>query len=162
MNSNNNKEIKREPKYSHLVQAISPITFVVIWILDSQIFFISVVLNNYVPLILRIILFSIVLVLAFIFIALSHKAIFHDNKPSNTLIIDGILGHVRNPMYLGILLIYVAFLFLSISLICIVLFIIIALVYNKMVNYEEKVLESLFGDDYLAHKKKVPKWIPKL
>ena len=92
---------------------------------------------------------------------LSHDALFHGNRPSNTLITDGILSHVRNPLYLGVLLIYVAFLFLSISLICVGFFIIIVAIYNNMVNHEEKVLESLFGDDYLAYKKRVPKWIPK-
>jgi protein-S-isoprenylcysteine O-methyltransferase Ste14 len=29
-----------------------------------------------------------------------------------------------------------------------------------MVNYEEKILEDLFGEDYREYKKKVPKWIP--
>ena len=29
-----------------------------------------------------------------------------------------------------------------------------------MVNYEEKELEKLFGEDYLKYKKSVSKWIP--
>jgi len=64
-------------------------------------------------------------------------------------------------MYLGVLLIYAAFLFLSISLICVVFFIVVALIYNKMVNYEQKVLEEIFGDEWLGYKKRVPKWIPR-
>ena len=142
-----NKQTRREIKYSHLIQGGLPIAFTIIWILDSFVFFISTILNSFVPLVLRIILFSIVLVLAFIFMGLSHKSLFSENEPSNTLITDGILAHVRNPMYLGVLLIYFAFLFLSISLICMVFFIIVALIYNKMVNYEEKVLEEIFGDE---------------
>ncbi|MHA1491618.1 MAG: methyltransferase family protein [Promethearchaeota archaeon] len=161
MKSDNNEEGKRETEHSHLVQACLPISFVIIYVLD-QIFLISVGLNDYISLILRIILFSVVLFLAFILMKLSHDALFHSNKPSNTLITDGILGHVRNPLYLGVLLIYVAFLFLSISLICLVFFIIIISIYNNMVNHEERVLESLFGEEYLAYKKRVPKWIPKL
>ncbi len=156
-----NEQTRREIKYSHLIQGGLPIAFIIIWILDSFIFFISTILNSFVPLILRIILFSIVLILAFIFMRLSHKALISENEPSNTLITDGILDHVRNPMYLGVLLIYVAFLFLSISLICVVFFIIVALIYNKMVNYEEKVLEEIFGDEWLDYKKQVPKWIPR-
>ena len=161
MSSNDNKERRRETKYSHFIQAGLPITFIIIWILDSFVFLISTVLNNVVPLILRIILFVIVLALALILMKLSHDALFSHNEPSNTLITGGILSHVRNPMYLGVLLIYVAFLFLSISLICLGFFIVIALIYNKMVNHEQKVLEELFGDEWLAYKKRVPKWIPR-
>ena len=93
---------------------------------------------------------------------LSHRTLFNNNKPSNTLITEGILERVRHPLYLGILLIYVAFLCLSISLICVGLFIVVLIIYNKMANYEENVLEKLFGNDYLDYKKKVPKWIPKI
>ncbi|MFX0019595.1 MAG: methyltransferase family protein, partial [Candidatus Hermodarchaeota archaeon] len=76
------------------------------------------------------------------------------------LITTGILEYVRNPMYFGILLIYVSFIFLSISLISIAFFLLVFLVYNRMVNFEEKILESMFGDQFLDYKKKVSKWIP--
>ncbi len=161
MSSNDNEKIRREIKYSHLIQAGLPITFIIISLLDSYVFRISVWLNDFVPFIIRIILCVITLGIALIFIKLSHDALFRHNGPSNTLITAGILGHVRNPMYLGVLLIYVAFLFLSISLICLGFFIVVTLIYNNMVNNEEKVLEELFGEDWLTYKKTVPKWIPR-
>ena len=161
MSSSNSSEKSREAKYSHFIQAGLPITFIIILLLDSFVFQISVWLNEFVPFIVRIILCAIVLVIALIFIKLAHDALFSHNTPSNTLITDGILNHVRNPMYMGVLLIYVAFLCLSISLISIVFFIFVVVIYNKMVNYEEKVLEELFGEDWLAYKKRVPKWIPR-
>jgi protein-S-isoprenylcysteine O-methyltransferase Ste14 len=65
-------------------------------------------------------------------------------------------------MYFGILLIYVACICLSISLISIVAFIPIFLVYNKMVIYEEKILIGLFGKQFLDYKKNVPRWFPKI
>jgi len=49
---------------------------------------------------------------------------------------------------------------LSISLICIALFVIVFFVYNWMVNFEEKILENLFGNQWFEYKKKVPKWFP--
>ena len=161
MSSSNSSGKSREARYSHFIQASLPITFVIIILLDTFVFRISVWLNAYVPFIVRIILCAIVLVLAFIFIKLAHDALFSHNEPSNTLITDGILSHVRNPMYLGVLLIYVAFLFLSMSLISLLFFILVVVIYNKMVNIEEKVLEQLFGEDWLAYKKQVPKWIPR-
>jgi protein-S-isoprenylcysteine O-methyltransferase Ste14 len=161
MTSKDNEKIQRESKYSHLIQLSLPISFIIIWILDSFVFLISTVLNSVVPLLIRIILFAIVLVLAFFLLKLSHDALFSHNEPSDSLITSGILGHVRNPLYLGVLLIYVAFICLSISLISIVFFIFVALIYNSLVNYEEKVLEELFGEDWLTYKKQVPKWIPR-
>jgi len=65
-------------------------------------------------------------------------------------------------MYLGILMVYIAFICFSLSLIALALFVIIFRSYNRSVNYEENVLEQLFGKDYLQYKQKVPKWIPKL
>ncbi len=91
---------------------------------------------------------------------LSHRTLFRTHQPPDKLITKGILRYVRNPMYLGILLIYLAVLILSVSLIGIGIFIIIFLVYNWMVNYEEKLLEDMFGEEYKKYKTKVPKWIP--
>ncbi len=162
MNEKDNTHDSREIPHSHLLQTLLPIIFIVIWILDSWILLLSDWLNEFVPSIVRLILFITVLVLALIILFLSHKTLFDHNEPSDTLITSGILGRVRNPLYLGILLIYVAVLLLSISIISIVLFIIIFLIYNWMVNFEEKKLEKIFGNEYLEYKKKVPKWIPKL
>jgi protein-S-isoprenylcysteine O-methyltransferase Ste14 len=161
MSSHETKEIIRETKYSHFIQTTLPIAFISIYLLDTFIFQFSVGLNDIIPFIIRIILFVITLGIALILIKMAHDALFKHNTPSNTLLTSGILSHVRNPMYLGVLLIYVAFILLSISLISLGFFIIVALIYNKMVNYEEKVLEELFGDQWLEYKKRVPKWIPR-
>ena len=161
MSSKENSSSQREVPHSHLIQFSMPIIFILIWILDTRIFFISVWLNNYVPFTLRLIWFVSVLASALILICMAHKILFEKiDKPSDNLIINGILKHVRNPLYLGVLLIYVAFILLSISLISVILFAIICLIYDRMVNYEEKILEEMFDDEYLEYKSKVPKWIP--
>ena len=64
-------------------------------------------------------------------------------------------------MYLGVLLIYLAFIFLSISLISILIWIVIIVIYNRLATFEEKQLEELFKEKYLEYKNKVPKWIPR-
>ncbi|NVM36130.1 MAG: isoprenylcysteine carboxylmethyltransferase family protein [Candidatus Lokiarchaeota archaeon] len=151
---------EREIPNAHLYHATLPIVFFLIWFLDSNIFRISIFLNDYVPFVIRLLLSIVVLAIALTFISLSHRALFKSHQPPNSLITNGILGYTRNPMYFGILLIYVAFIFLSISLICIGLFIIVFLVYNWMVKYEEKILENMFGEQFLEYKKKVGKWVP--
>jgi protein-S-isoprenylcysteine O-methyltransferase Ste14 len=101
-----------------------------------------------------------IFIIAVVFILLSHRALFKSHQPPKSLISEGILKYMRNPMYLGILFIYVAFIFLSISLISLVFFILVFLIYNRMVNFEEKILEDLFKNQWFEYKKKVPKWFP--
>ena len=161
MNSNKPGH-EREMPNTHLYHILLPITFMVIWILDTNIFRISTILDNYVPFILRLILFIVILITALSFIQISHKTLFKSHEPPTNLIDEGILGRTRNPMYFGIILIYVACISLSLSLISIVAFIPIFLVYNKMVKFEEKIMENLFGSEFLEYKKKVPRWFPKI
>ncbi len=160
MNVKRHEGHEREIPHAHIYHVILPVAFFLIWFLDSNVFRISIFLNDFVPFIIRLILFIVVLAIALTIISLSHRALFKSHQPPNSLITNGILGYTRNPMYFGIILIYVAFIFLSISLICIGLFIIVFLVYNWMVNFEQKILENMFGEEFLEYKKKVGKWIP--
>jgi len=161
MNSNKPGH-EREMPYTHLYLILLPITFMIIWILDTGIFRISTILDDYIPFVFRLIIFIVILITALSFIQISHKTLFKTHEPPTNLIDKGILGRTRNPMYFGILLIYVACISLSISLISIAAFIPIFLVYNKMVRFEEKIMENLFGSEFLEYKKKVPRWFPKI
>lgn len=146
--------------HAHLYHALLPVIFWVIWFLDLQVFQLTTFLNNYIPLLIRILIFIAIFSVALVFILISHKVLFQSHEPPNQLISGGIFRYVRNPMYLGILIIYISLIFLNISLISIVVFIIVFLVYNKMVDFEEDVLEARFGEEYKEYQRKVPKWIP--
>jgi len=150
---------KREIPHSHVYHALLPIIFAVVWVSDSKILKLSIFLNEIIPFFVRAALFAVFLGIAIILMGLSHRALFN-NGPPDTLITDGIFAHTRNPMYLGILCIYIAFIALSISLISVALFIVVVYAYTKMVNYEENVLEKLFNEDYKEYRGRVPKWIP--
>ena len=161
MGHNHEHRLGIEAPHSHLIQALSPAIFTIVWILDSLVFSFSTVLNNFVPWIVRLVLFIIILAVALAFISASHNILFRSPENKNDLITDGILGHVRNPMYFGVLLIYLACIFLSISLISIALWIVIIVIYDKLATFEQKQLENLFGEKYQEYKKKTPKWIPR-
>ena len=161
MGHNHEHRVGVEAPHSHLIQALSPAIFTLVWILDSLVFKFSIVLNDFIPWAFRLILFLVVIAVAFAFIRISHNILFRRPENKDELIAEGILAHVRNPMYFGVLLIYLAFIFLSISLISIALWIVIIVIYDKLATFEEKQLEKLFGDKYLEYKKKVPKWIPR-
>jgi protein-S-isoprenylcysteine O-methyltransferase Ste14 len=150
-----------EAPHSHLKQGLSAIIFTTIWLLDSLVFSFSTQLNNCVPWFVRLILFIIVIIVAFVFIRSSHNILFRQPENMNDLITNGILGHVRHPMYFGVLLIYLACIFLSISMISIAVWIIVFIIYDRLANFEEKQLEELFGQKFLDYKQKVSKWIPR-
>ena len=74
----------------------------------------------------------------------------------------GIFGWVRNPLYVGNLLIWVGFMVGSGVLwfvpVAVVLF---AIEYSLIVRYEEGVLESIFGQEFLDYKARTPRWFPR-
>jgi protein-S-isoprenylcysteine O-methyltransferase Ste14 len=76
------------------------------------------------------------------------------------LVTYGIFSWMRNPLYVGNFLIWIGFVIGSGVLwlvpIAIVLF---ALEYSLIVRYEEGVLESIFGHEYVAYKERTPRWV---
>ncbi|MDQ6634691.1 MAG: isoprenylcysteine carboxylmethyltransferase family protein [Gemmatimonadota bacterium] len=79
------------------------------------------------------------------------------------LVTYGIFAWMRNPLYVGNFLIWMGFTVISGVLwflpVAIVLF---AVEYTLIVRYEEGVLESIFGQEYLAYKGRTSRWFPRL
>lgn len=78
------------------------------------------------------------------------------------LVTYGIFAWARNPLYIGNFLIWMGFVTISGVLwflpIAVLLF---TLEYELIVRYEEGVLESIFGREYLDYKQETPRWIPR-
>jgi protein-S-isoprenylcysteine O-methyltransferase Ste14 len=78
------------------------------------------------------------------------------------LVTYGIFGWMRNPLYVGNFLIWIGFTVISGVLwflpVAVLLF---AVEYTLIVRYEEGVLESIFGEEYLAYKARTPRWMPR-
>ena len=78
------------------------------------------------------------------------------------LVTYGIFAWMRNPLYVGNFLIWMGFAVISGVLwfipVAIVLF---AVEYTLIVRYEEGVLESIFGEEYLSYKSRTPRWFPR-
>jgi protein-S-isoprenylcysteine O-methyltransferase Ste14 len=78
------------------------------------------------------------------------------------LVTYGIFRWVRNPLYVGNFLIWMGFTIISGVFWFLPLAIVIfAIEYSLIVRYEEGVLESIFGAEYLAYKQTTPRWIPR-
>jgi len=80
--------------------------------------------------------------------------------PTTALVVDGIYGRTRNPLYLGTTLVYLGLSVAAGSLWAIVLLVPLLWVINVgVVAREERYLERKFGDAYRAYKARVRRWV---
>jgi protein-S-isoprenylcysteine O-methyltransferase Ste14 len=78
------------------------------------------------------------------------------------LVTYGIFGWVRNPLYVGNFLIWMGFVVISgVWWFLPVAMALFAIEYTLIVRYEEGVLESIFGEEYLNYKQSTPRWMPR-
>jgi protein-S-isoprenylcysteine O-methyltransferase Ste14 len=84
-------------------------------------------------------------------------------NPTQRLVVQGVYRHVRNPMISGVFFFLLGEAILAASLplfVWFVLFVIVNAAYIPVA--EEPGLVERFGDDYLAYRQNVPRWIPRL
>ena len=78
------------------------------------------------------------------------------------LVTYGAFSWSRNPLYNGNFLIWVGFAVISgVNWFIPVAIIVFAIEYSLIVRHEEGVLETIFGEEYLAYKRSTPRWIPR-
>ena len=82
--------------------------------------------------------------------------------PPRHFVAVGPYRFVRNPMYIsaGLVIVGEALLFLSLALV-IYLVVVGLVVHLFVVAYEEPTLRRLFGEDYMAYLRTVPRWLPR-
>jgi protein-S-isoprenylcysteine O-methyltransferase Ste14 len=80
--------------------------------------------------------------------------------PTTALVVDGIYGRTRNPLYLGTTLVYLGLSVAAGSLWAIVLVVpLLWVIHVGVVAREERYLERKFGDAYRAYKARVRRWV---
>jgi protein-S-isoprenylcysteine O-methyltransferase Ste14 len=81
-------------------------------------------------------------------------------RPSTALVTDGIYGVTRNPMYLGMLLLYLGGSCWGNSLwpLCF-LPLVLGVMHVGVIVREEAYLESQFGEEYRSYRKRVRRWL---
>jgi protein-S-isoprenylcysteine O-methyltransferase Ste14 len=79
--------------------------------------------------------------------------------PATALVIDGIYGWTRNPLYLGTTLVYLGLAVAAGSLWAVLLMVPLLWVINAgVIAREERYLERKFGDAYREYKARVRRW----
>jgi protein-S-isoprenylcysteine O-methyltransferase Ste14 len=147
------------------VQLVMLILFFAVWGIDSLSFFVF----GYSTVVFEALAFPVLfagtlvfLCLSFYLVSKSHKAVLEQVHDPPELVDSGVYAWVRHPMYLGTLLFCLAFLFISVSLVSIVIWIGFFIFYDRMATYEEKSLIEILGEPYIAYQKRVSKWFPRL
>jgi protein-S-isoprenylcysteine O-methyltransferase Ste14 len=84
---------------------------------------------------------------------------------ATNLITDGPFGYVRNPLYVGNILMYVGIAVMSNALVpylLAVVFVWFVIQYHLIVSREEDHLKEAFGPEYATYCKNVPRFFPRL
>ncbi len=159
MTKNHEHRLAEEHPRNRLCIPLLFVFFMIIWIPDSFLFNFSTFLRIYVPLWFHVIPGIIIFVIGLIFIERGAHYVFH-NEGTGVISI-GIFTHVRHPIYLGLILLFLGGTIATLSLLSLIPVITSFFVLNRMAAYEEEKLQEKFGNEYLDYKKKVRRWIPR-
>ncbi len=133
---------------SFLLQEMAP--------LDRSFFYSAIAANISIVLIICSLIFIIPAILQFV----RSKNSVATVKPASSLQFRGIYGLTRNPMYFGLLLLYVGIGIVKGNWWTIMLIpVLIVLVHVLVIKKEEAYLERAFGQDYINYRKQVRRWI---
>ncbi len=97
----------------------------------------------------------------FIVLAAAWKVLYEAQK-TRTLATMGAYAYVRHPQYVGFMLIMLGFLFQWPTLVTLIMFPILAIMYVKLARREEREALAQFGDTYRRYMKSTPALVPKL
>ncbi|MFT7006953.1 MAG: protein-S-isoprenylcysteine O-methyltransferase Ste14 [Colwellia sp.] len=103
---------------------------------------------------------TVVIIFGF-FILSSAWNVLHQAQKDNSLAISGWYARCRHPQYVAFILIMFGFLLQWPTILTLVMFPILVVVYVRLANKEEQMVISEFGDEYLSYMSITPAWIPK-
>ncbi|HUK32669.1 MAG TPA: isoprenylcysteine carboxylmethyltransferase family protein [Vicinamibacterales bacterium] len=79
------------------------------------------------------------------------------------LVASGPFGYVRNPLYVGNILLWTGFSIASrVVWLTPVVVVLLALEYHAIVRWEEQLLTARIGEPYARYMRDVPRWLPSL
>jgi protein-S-isoprenylcysteine O-methyltransferase Ste14 len=81
--------------------------------------------------------------------------------PPRELVVAGLYCRVRNPQYLGVLLVVAGEAMLTGAVVLVGYAVVLAIMYHLFIRfYEEPALRRAFGDAYSRYCQTVPRWVP--
>lgn len=80
--------------------------------------------------------------------------------PSTAMVTTGVYGRTRNPMYLGMALLYLAVTVAADSVVALILLVpLLVVVRHGVIGREERYLQAKFGDEYRRYRASVRRWL---
>jgi protein-S-isoprenylcysteine O-methyltransferase Ste14 len=81
-------------------------------------------------------------------------------KPTNAIVTTSVYSYTRNPMYLSMAILLIAFALLFNALwIALTIPFFMFVMHKGVIEREEAYLENKFGNEYLQYKNRVRRWI---
>ncbi|MDZ7796780.1 MAG: isoprenylcysteine carboxylmethyltransferase family protein [Candidatus Marinimicrobia bacterium] len=149
-----------EHRYGDAGQLIFFAVFMMVWAGDSFFLRLSVFLNEIIPLYIRLLPAAWLLVCSAYLAMESKRIIFREHRDPPVVVNKEIYAKIRHPMYLSELLLYLGFIFLSLSLAAIIVWLIGGIFLYFLCRHEEKLLLEYFGESYREYMRETPMWIP--
>ena len=84
------------------------------------------------------------------------------HRGQGALVTNGLYAWVRHPQYSGLFLITIGLLIQWPTIVTVLTWPILLLMYVRLARREEVDMERLFGDAYLAYADRVPRFVPRL
>ena len=81
-------------------------------------------------------------------------------RPGSKLVTKGVYAHLRNPMYLSVLLVAIGTIFFTFSWRVVAYVALLAISFFLIIKVEERELSERFGGGYEEYRKRVPALIP--
>ena len=82
------------------------------------------------------------------------------DKPVSSLVEDGPFRYSRNPGYLSLTMLYTGIAILRNALWAILLVpLVLYVIQREVIEREERYLQRTFGEEYLAYKRRVRRWV---
>ncbi|MEO5316529.1 isoprenylcysteine carboxylmethyltransferase family protein [Pseudarthrobacter sp. AG30] len=107
-------------------------------------------------------LLSNVLIAAGFFLLYRSWQVLFAAQRDHRLAVTGPYGRVRHPQYVGFLTIMAGFLLQWPTLLTLVMFPVLVIVYLRLARKEERMMEAEFGEEYAAYRRQVPGFVARL
>jgi protein-S-isoprenylcysteine O-methyltransferase Ste14 len=130
-------------------------------VVDSFLLHLSTFLSDQLNLFFRLGVLAILLVFAILLFRSAHFVTGEDQRPNN-VIKTGAFRYVRHPLYLASIMMYLGLVVSTASFLSLAVLVGIFIFYNYISSYEEKLLVSEFGDEYIKYKQNTGKWVPRI
>lgn len=153
-------DVAGEHPLGDIMQGILLLVFIAGILIDRLLFKTNAVLSPYIPLWVRISATGVLLGFAWKYAVSGLRTVFGEIREQPFVIRENVFAETRHPVYLGAILMYLAAVVLSLSLIGAALWILIVLYYRYLARYEEGLLTKKFGEDYRLYMRQVPMWLP--